>query len=135
MKFLRLIFKHFCHISDRIPGYYQNQITKLLAVDDRLQGDSNDSVVVYFVVDSIKRCHLSVPLGMKGWSPKRSSSPSSDNSERLSPICIIPRYILTFLLAHEYLSHGTESRTVRGAITRRKLRVFVFTFVVIKRDE
>lgn len=79
------MFKHFFHISERIPGYYQNPIAKSPAVDDRLQGDSNDSVVVYFAANSTERYHLSVPPGTKGWSPKRSSSPSSDNSERLSP--------------------------------------------------
>lgn len=84
IKFCQLIFKHFFYVSERIPGYDQNSIAKLTTV--YLQNDSNDSVV-YFVVNSVKQCHSLVPPGTKGWSPKRSSSPSSDNSERLSPIC------------------------------------------------
>jgi len=81
----------------------------LPTVDDRLQGDSNDSVIAHFVIDSVKRCRLSGP-GTKGWSPKRSSSPSSDNSERLSPMCNYSSIYSDFYYPTKYLSNGNESR-------------------------
>lgn len=70
IKFDQLKFKLFFHIFSKGFGkeYCQYPIAKSPAVDDRLQGDSNDTVVVYtyFVVDPDERCHLSMPPRYEG---------------------------------------------------------------------
>lgn len=113
----------------------RDPIAKSTAVDDRLQGDSNGTVVVYLAGEVarngvIRRCHP-----YEGRSPKRSSSPSSDNSEKVKPRVrvITPRY--TLILTPHPKNNCQTARSARRAVSRRKSRVFVFTFVVIKRDE